>query len=186
MLHQTESSMRTVRRIEAKLAPIFIDKAPKLPIKAKKLLIVCLPGLALLSSVFAFYSVYSLWQWAHQPSGAGMYVQQLCKAYTDQTAGACTTAVSSRLTFWVWLGLSISFIQGILYGMAFPKLRRRLEFGWYILLACVFGDILYVICDVFTEYGSNTDVLGSIVGIIISLWILFQIRGAYTREPVAK
>jgi hypothetical protein len=78
----------------------------------------------------------------------------------------------------------VMVISGILLFMAFNPLRERSHRGWMLLF---WSDMLSVATFVLTLV-SNGGWLGSVIGMIIGFYLLFQIRPAYNPavEVIAK
>ena len=86
----------------------------------------------------------------------------------------------SRLNLWVWLAIAVLIVQGVLYLLAFPGLRDRKKKGWDYVFYAALVSVVYSVVSLFTGYNAVSGFLGAIIGALISFWLLFQVRSAYT------
>jgi len=177
--------MAKVTTLENKMSELFVDKAPKLPAGGKKFIVNVAPWLTLIAGVLSLLAGLSLWRWAHTVNNGVDYVNSLCNAYAVD-AGACADVAESRLNLWVWLAIIVLIVQGVLYLMAFPGLRDRRKKGWDYVFYAALVSVVYSIVSLFTGYNAASNFLGAIIGALISFWLLFQVRSAYTGHQAVK
>jgi uncharacterized membrane protein HdeD (DUF308 family) len=176
---------KQVSALETKMAEIFVDKAPKLPQGGKNFIVSVAPWLTLIGGVLSLLAGLSLWRWAHAANGAADYVNDLCNAYAVN-AGACADVSDARLNLWVWLAIAVLIVQGVLYLLAFPGLRDRKKKGWDYVFYAALVSIVYSIVSLFTGYNAASNFIGALIGALISFWLLFQVRSAYTGSRAPK
>jgi hypothetical protein len=169
------------QQLETKLNDIFGKSAPQLPANGKKMLVEWAPWVALIVGVLSLWAAYALWGWAHIATGLANYVNSLCTMYGGPN---CNTTSVDSMTFWVWLGLAVLIVEGILYLLAFPGLRDHKKSGWNFLYWGALINLVYALISLFTNYGLGNFV-GSLIGSAIGLWLLFQIRSSYSGERAA-
>ena len=174
--------MAALDNLEKSLEGVFVKSAPKLPEGGKRFLVQWLPWLNLIAGILTLWSVYALWHWAHLADGLVNYVNQLSAAYGGTTVGI------HRLSATVWLGLAVLAVEGILFLMAFSPTKARAKRGWDLMFYALLVNLVYGILVIFTDYGGVGNFVGYLIGTVIGLWLLFQIRGKYSGKgsaPVA-
>jgi uncharacterized membrane protein HdeD (DUF308 family) len=159
--------------LETKLNDIFVKNAPALPKGGKKVLVEWAPWLALLGGILTLWSVAMLWHWAHVANDLINYANSLSAAYGG------TKVADTRMTVGIWLGLLVLLVEGVIYLLAFPGLRDRKKSGWNWIYYGALINIVYGFVIMFTNYGGVGSFLLSLVGSVIGLWLLFQVRASY-------
>lgn len=172
--------MAGLDKLEKSLEGVFVKSAPKLPERGKEVLVEWLPWINLVLGILTLLSVYWLWHWAHLANNLTNYVNQLSQAYGGPALDV------HRLTAGVWLGIIVLAIEAVLYIMAFPATRARAKRGWDLMFYALLVNIVYGVVVLFTDYGSVGNLIGTLIGSVIGLWLLFQIRGKYMgNRPIA-
>jgi hypothetical protein len=169
--------MANVSNLETKMADLF--KNPKMPAGGVKAITEWAPWLALIFGVLSVLGALSLWRWAHAVDKIGDYASSICNAYAVD-AGACASTTGSRLSVWIWLGIIVLAIEGVLYLLAYPGLKARSKQGWNYLFYGALVNIVYAVVSLFTDYSAGGHFISALIGSAIGLWILFQIRGVYS------
>jgi hypothetical protein len=172
--------MSALKSLETSLEDIFVKKAPALPENAKKSIVEYLPWINLVLGVLSLWAAYTLWHWANYANKLVDYANSLSAAY-----GGSTVAVD-RLTPLVWLSLAVLAVMAAVYILAFPALRARKKSGWDLLFYAALLNVVYGLVSMFTDYGSFSNLLGTVIGSAIGFYFLFQIRGQYLKAPAAK
>ncbi len=169
-------------QLEKSLEGIFVKSAPKLPERGKEMLVAWLPWINLIVGLFTLLSVYWLWHWAHVANSLVDYANSLSAALGGGTV------VTHRLTAGIWLSLIVLAVEAVVYLAAFPGTRARRKSGWDLLFLGLLINVVYGIVILFTSYGGFGTFLSSLIGSVIGLWLLFQIRDKYrggAKAPVA-
>jgi hypothetical protein len=167
--------MSAVSDLENNLNDVFGRRAPTMPAGGKKFFVEFLPWLALLGGVLSLLAAWSLWHWARYASQAAEFVNNLAAVYgTDRID-------TNRFTLGIWLAIAVLVVEGVLYVLAFNDLRRHHKDGWNKLFYALLINIVYGVVVMFTDYGGVGSLVGSLIGAAIGMWILFQIRPAYSR-----
>ncbi len=164
--------MEQLNKLEARLESVF-KGAPKLPENAVKTIVSWLPWINLVLGIFSLWAAYALWHWAHQVNSLVNYLNGLSAAY----GGSATTA--SNMTAGLWLALIVIAFEGVLFLMAFPATQAKSKRGWSLMFYAALVNLVYGIVLLFTDYGSTGNFLGYLVGTVLGLWILFQIKPKY-------
>ena len=172
--------MSALQPLETALDDIFVKKAPPLPSNGKKALVQYLPWINLVLGLLALYTVYILWHWAHLANGLINYANTLSAAY-----GGPAIANTDRLGFGIWLGLIVLAVEALLYIAAFQATRDRKKSGWNLMFYALLINIVYGVIITFTSYGGAGNLIGTLIGSAIGLYLLFQIRSSYLKAPAA-
>ncbi len=165
--------MSAVNSLEKSLGDVF-KSAPKLPAGGKKALIQYLPWINLVLGILMLLAAYSLWHWADTFGGAVDSINQLSRAFGG------SEVVSDRFSVGIWIAVVLSAIQGLLYIAAFPATRDRKKSGWNLMFYALLLNVVYAVVVLFTDYGGVGNLIGYLIGSAIGLYLLFQIRDAYT------
>jgi hypothetical protein len=168
--------------LEKQLDEWFGKKAPRLPEGGKKFIVDFAPWLTLLGGILSLWTAYNLWHWARTANDAINYLNNLSATYGGGTVP------TSRLTTGIWLAVAVLVVEGVLYLLAFPKLRDRLKSGWNLIFYATLINIAYGLVVMFTDYGSVGSFIGSLIGAAIAFYFLFQVRPMYkgAAAPVKK
>jgi hypothetical protein len=154
-----------MRQLEKPLDDAF-KNVPQLPENARKGLAAALPWLALLGAILSLLSVANLYNAASLLNGV-------------YTAFGYPVAVGVVTT--LWLGIAILLAQAVLFFVAFPALRAYKKSGWNLLFWVALVSVLYgVIMNLFNGYFDLSQLIVSLLGAAIGLYLLFQVRGYYT------
>lgn len=151
----------------------FVKKAPfQIPTNGKKALVEWAPILALIGGVLSFLAGLSLWR-------AGHTADQIINVANTYIEASGMEAVE-KLGATYYISLLFLFAQGVLLLVAYSGLKSRSKSkGWDLLLLGVIANVLYGLIVSFTPYGSAGNIFASVVGAIISLYILAQIQSYY-------
>ncbi|HSX30963.1 MAG TPA: hypothetical protein VLE99_03535 [Candidatus Saccharimonadales bacterium] len=159
---------------EAKMDELFVRNAPGLPKGAKKALVAWLPLISAVVGVLSLWAAWNLWHWAHL---ANHYLGLVCNAYS---VSGCGNVIASRFSIWLWLGIILLGVEGVLYLMAYPGLRDHKKDGWNYLFYGALLNLVYAVVSLFSSYNVVGSFLGALVGSAIGFYLLFQVRDAYT------
>lgn len=160
--------------LETKLTELFVRSAPSLPKGAKTAIASWMPVISLVIGVFSLWSAWVLWHWAHSVDNV---LSNICNAYS---VSGCGSATASRFSVWLWMGVILIGVEGLLYLLAYPGLRDRKKQGWNYLYYGALLNIVYAVVSLFTGYNTASSFFGGLIGSAIGLYFLFQIREAYT------
>ncbi|OGL35048.1 hypothetical protein A3F65_01765 [Candidatus Saccharibacteria bacterium RIFCSPHIGHO2_12_FULL_47_16b] len=159
-------------QLEASLEGLF-KGAPKLPEKAKDAIVQWLPWINLILGLLTLWAAYSLWRWADVANTIVNYANELSRALGG-------TGVSvDRFTVGVWIAIGVLVVEAILYLAAFPGTRDRKKSGWNLLFYALLVNIVYGVVVLFTDYGGVGNFLGYVIGSVIGLYFLFQLKPKY-------
>ena len=160
--------------IEKQMDEVFVKKAPfQIPANGRKALVSWLPYLALIFGILSILALIGLWNAGHTVNEAVRTLNEISAAYGVETATAQLGAV-------YYISLAAVATQAVLLLVAYPGLKSKSKSrGWNLLLYGVVASLAYGILVAFTSYGGGADLVGSVIGAIIGLYILAQIRSYY-------
>ena len=171
--------MSALQSLENNLEDVFVKKAPALPENGKKMIVEWLPWITVARGVLSGWLAYTIWDWGHRLNQFVDYLNTISASYGDEVA-------DSRLTPLLWLSVGILALQAVLYILAFPALKARKKSGWDLMFYAFLANAVYGVVVLFTDYGDFGNLLGSLIGSVVGLYFLFQIRGQYLKAPAAK
>jgi hypothetical protein len=140
--------------ITKKLEVYFLKKAPALPINIKKLLVQFAPWISVLAVIMTLPTIFGLL------GLRGMFSSSVMGGYWMARAG-----------FGYSLSMIFLVITLILRGLSIPGLFSRSISGWNMLYYSIFVSAVYSLL--------NMDIIGLIVGTVISLYFAFQVKEYY-------
>ena len=143
--------------LESWLAPLFA-KTPHLPDNIRQSLTQIAPWLALVAGILGLLGASALF------SMFGFMGSMMSMQYMMMGS-----------TFPIMLALVISLIAAILDLLAFKPLSARQKKGWNLLFYGVVLSAVSFVINLFFGYAT----IGSVIGVLIGLWLLFEIRGLY-------
>lgn len=161
--------MEQLNKLESMLEGLF-KPAPKLSEKAKTNIVSWLPWVNLVLGVLSLWGAYALWHWAHLVSNLVNYIN----------AAYGTNSAVDRMSTGLWLGLVVIAAEGVLFLMAYPATQKKQKRGWNLMFYAALLNAVYGVVLLFTDYGTSGNFIGYLVGTVIGLWILFQIKSKYT------
>jgi len=167
--------MGPLKTLEDKLVPAFTKNAPvQLPENVKKFIVKYLPIVNLVLGVLSLLATLSLWSWANTTTRIIDNVNTVSAIYGGKET------IPNRLSMLVWLSLIVAAATAVLYIAAYPGTKAKKKSGWNLLFYAVLLNLVYGVVNAFTDYGSVRGLIGTLVGTIIGLFFLFQIRSYYT------
>lgn len=173
----------TLSNLETKLNEVFVHNAPALPKGGKKMLVAWAPVVSVIVGILSLWSAWNLWHWAHVASSLNTYANAVCNAYS---VSGCGGLVTSRYSIWLWLGVAVIAVEGILYLLAYSGLRDHKKVGWNYLFYGALVNVAYAIVSLFTGHNGASNFIGALIGSAIGFYLLFQIRESYLgKKPVS-
>lgn len=175
-----------MKSLEDKMQRYLLNDAPvQIPEGGKKVIVQWAPWISLVIGVLSLLSALSLWKFANDANEILDYANEFGRAYGIQTSEV-------NISMFVYISILFIVAQGLLMVLAFRGLRERSkERGWNYLLYSVLASLAYTVFSLFIEdYRGFGSFLFGIIGIVISLYILAQIKSHYksvkTPTPVKK
>lgn len=172
--------MAAMDQLEEQLNEVFVKKAPfQLPENAKKVIVDILPWLNLIFGVLTLLSAYWLYQAATVVDKWVGWANEVSRAYGSPAVA------TSHLTAMVWVGIIVLAVEGILWIAAFPGVKDRKKSGWNILFIALLVNIVYGFVTLFINVGAYAGVsgfIGYLIGTVIGLYLLFQIRSEFLEK----
>lgn len=140
--------------LEHWLAPVF-EKTPHLPHNARQTLASIAPWLALIFGILGLIGIISM-------GGIGMIL-----SFHMYWGGSA---------FPFLIAMLIGLVTSILDLLAFKPLRDMRKRGWNLIF---YGILLSALSTVLNIFFMGDVSLGGILGVLLSLWLLFEVRGIY-------
>ncbi len=166
--------------LEKRLEEVFVKNAPKLPPNGIKATVRYLPWINLVLGLLALNAAYWLWYWAHTANSLIDYANDLSSVYGGPKVS------THRLTTLIWLSLAVLILQAVCYIAAFPAIRARKKSGWDLLFYALLINVVYGVVVFFTDYGGAASLVFSLLGSVVGLYFLFQIRARYLKSPARR
>jgi len=175
--------------IETGLDKMF-KVVPSLPEGFRKGLATALPWISLAGGILSLIGCWYLYQ-------AAVWVGQIYN-YADSlytSLGYSSAATGTGASMFIWVSLALLAAQAVMFLVAFPSLQKHKKMGWSLLLWAAFINIIYDVIYSLFGYGYMNfgQLIMYLVGVLISLYFLFQVRpyfmgaGAATAaKPMAK
>lgn len=167
--------MSALSPLENSLNELLVVKGPKLPEKAKKIIVQYLPYLVLLLGFLTVLSWWSLWSWGHVGPTETEFAKEYAIRYNTDPY------MPTRMSFAVWAGLTLMAMQIILYYAAFFSLSIRKKTGWDMLFYLGIVSLVYTFFLLFLNKGISTFLI-SLLESAVGFYFLFQIRSFYTKD----
>lgn len=167
--------MADLNQLEKQLDEVFVKNAPfQLPKDVKDWIVKYLPYINLFFGVMSLWAAWAVYDAARIANGFVEYANELNRAF-----GTGNEISTSRLSLAVWVGVIALVVQGVIWIAAYPGTKARQKSGWNLLFLAVGLNAVYGLVSLFTYYGGIGNFLGYIIGTVIGLYFLFQIRSYY-------
>ena len=165
-----------MQKLESQLDDMLVKKAPfQIPENGRRALVSALPWLTLLGGVLMLWSAWAVWQLVSLADRFAGVANQLGALYGT---GYVAPASASPL---LWVSLVILLIEAVLFFVAFPALRVYQKRGWDILFWVSIVNAVQSVVQAIA-YTNFASLVMSLIGTVIGLYLLFQIRSYYTGE----
>lgn len=167
-----------MQNVEKQLDDLLVKKAPfQLPENARKGLANAMPWLTLVGGVLMALAAWGLWNAYQILNTPFMEFAQSWNAYYG----------NSYVTMGplVWASIILLGVEAVLFFIAFPALRAFKKSGWNILFYVTLINVVEAIVQIIARNNDFGSLIGSAIGTVIGLYLLFQIRSYYTGEKVA-
>jgi hypothetical protein len=162
-----------MHQLEEKLNDLFVKNAPfQVPENGRKGIVGVMPWVALVGGVLMLLAAWGLYQAAVAVSYWADWANTLGSAY-----GAPYTP--SSLSFFVWISLALIVVEAVMFFIAFPALKAHQKKGWNLLFLVTLLNAAQAVLQMF-GYSSPGSLIFSLLGSVVGLYLLFQIRGYYT------
>jgi uncharacterized membrane protein HdeD (DUF308 family) len=94
--------------------------------------------------------------------------------------------VVHRLGVFFYLAVALLVVDGILMLLAVQSLRERKAMGWNLLFYSVLLNAVYGVVAAFQDFGGAGRLVSALVGTVVGLYFLFQIRDQYKAKASKK
>lgn len=173
----------TLSGIEAKIDQVVKDAPFQIPEKSRRSIANNMSWISLLIGVLSLWGAYALWNLAHVASRVIDFGNSLSQLY-----GTAAPVPKSHLTVFVWIGIILLAVEGVIYLMAYPGLKAKTKAGWNLLFYGALVNLAYGIIMLFDSYSGGVGrLIATLVSSAVGLYFLFQIRsyfiGKTTNSP---
>lgn len=167
--------------IEKQMDEYLVRKAPfQIPENGRKMIADWSPIIALVFGVIAVLAAISLWR-------SGYYINDAVRVLNEYSASLGVESRANELGLMFYASLLALLVQGLLLLLAYPGLKRKSKAkGWDLLLYGSLASFAYGVFVSFTNYGDISNLIGVTVGVVISLYILAQIKTQYSGQTAKK
>ena len=124
--------------------------------------------LALIGGIVSLLGAWGIWQAANVFDYSDLL---------DSRFGTYT----NNIGFALYIGVLALFIQGVLMLMAFQNLKLYKKSGWNLMFYSTFLTVLLSVAYLFIPGYAISSVLSTLVGAVLGWFVLFQIRGKFTK-----
>lgn len=125
--------------------------------------------LALIGGLLGLLSAWGMWQVLQQTENV------LISMYTYGVAYGQDYRVA------IWVTLITTVVQSVLLLMAYNGLRAQSKKGWNMLFYVGLLSVVTIVAYLLTATYGVGNAIGSLIGMAISFYFLFQIRGYFTK-----
>jgi uncharacterized membrane protein YciS (DUF1049 family) len=169
-----------LKSLETTFTRIFVDRAPKLPEGFTTFLVKILPYLTLTYSLvvvtlFGFSAI------------ALAFIEDESVSFERLVTDAGYTADNPYSVFLFSFGLLTTIVLAVIYLKGYRAARLRQKYAWdlwfYASIVSVFASFARLGAE---QKNMTSAVIGAILGIILSFYLLFQIRSYYLPKPAKK
>lgn len=159
-----------MEQLENKLNELLVTKMSlKLPESGKKFLVQAMPWLALVGAILAVLATI----------GSLMAIAALNNMANNLGALGYAGAYGNNYLLVMWLGILMLGVQAVVGFMAFNPLKAHLKKGWNLIFWTNLLYVVYSLVNAVLSANIGSFIL-SVVFSVIGMYLLFQIRSAYT------
>lgn len=175
--------MQAQKQLEATMDKYLVKDAPiQIPENGRKALVQYAPFLAIIGGILTLLGALSLWRLAHDAKDVVDGLNEIARTYGIDTG---VNTVNYGVLFYVSFAILVA--QGLLLLFAFKGLQAKSKKrGWDLLLLSIVANFVYGLVYAFTDTGSLINIVSSVIGTVIGLYILAQIKSYYTTPKTAK
>jgi len=167
--------MTTQNKLESAMDEYFVKKAPfQLPENGRRTLVEYAPWISLVFGILGILAALGLWRIGNRVNEAVEYVNGLNQYYNTPAPEI------NELGLFFYIALLALAVQAVLMIAAFPGLKKRSKkTGWDFMLYGTLASLAYGFFVIFSDQGDIGNLLWSVIGSVISLYLLAQVRTYY-------
>lgn len=155
----TSTATKHMNALEAWMAPLFA-KAPHLSVSIRQTLVSIAPWVALIVGVMGVLGIFSILS----------FLPMLASIPSMMIAGMGNLYPMMIVT------TLVGGIAAVLDLLAFKPLKAKKKKGWSLLF---YGNTLSALSAILSLIFGYSGGLGSLIGVIIGFWLLFEVREMY-------
>ncbi len=158
--------------LESALADLF-KSLPNLPKGFTDFLAKIAPILTLIFGILGVLSAFALFRWVNRVDNTVNNLNDLARSYGVDT-------VSHSWSVMVIISLIAMLLTSIIYIMAYSPLKQYKKYGWDLLFLAFLVNLVSSVVTSFSDYGTPSNLVGTVIGAAIGGYLLFQMRPYYT------
>jgi hypothetical protein len=153
-----------MKALESKLDELLVKKAPyHLPENFKKGLVSALPWVSVIVGALGLLGAYGVFQLIFWVDGIAIYA-----------------GYAVNYSFMLWVSLALLVAESVVSFMAFNPLRAKQKRGWDLLFWLALLNVAYAVVYLIAT-PNIMQFLFSLIGSVLGLYLLFQVRSYYTK-----
>lgn len=165
--------------LEKQMDDLLVKKAPfQIPEDGRKTIVKYLPIIALVFGILSLLAALRLYNATRKVAEYADEINELSRAFGNGNV--------VEYTFLYYIALLVLVLQGLILLVAFKPLKSNQKKGWDLLLLGVVTSFAFGLMYLFTDFGNLANFIGTIIGTVIGLYILAQIRSHYKGSVTAK
>lgn len=166
--------MTALKTIETKLNDVF-KGLPPMPENGKESLVKVWPWIALVLGLLQILAAWALWGLVT----AAQRIIDTVNSYSSLYTTARSVGLSSLDKTFIYLGVVVLLVDGVILLMAFPQLQKRNRKGWDLLFLGALLNVGYAIVEIFIHDRGMSSFIFNLIGSAIGFYLLFQVRDKY-------
>jgi hypothetical protein len=140
-----------------------------------------LPLLSIALGLLCLLDTYNLWHAAHNVNSLLGYANTYGNLY-----GIPRTSVDHHMSLAFWLAIITLLFEAYLFFKASSLVAKSLKAGWELIYYAFVVNVVYGIIMLFSFYGGIGTLLERFLFSFVCLYVLFEIRDAFTTKNTIK
>jgi len=171
--------MGSLETLETQLNELLVKKAPfQIPTNGRKGIAGALWWIALVVGILQLWLAWGFWHVGHWVDNTITYLNNAYQPiYTDHP-------VIAHLGMAYYLALTLLVVDAVILLLAVSGLKAMSKSGWNWLFYSALLNAVYGLVRMFSAYGGFGDLLGTVIGSTIGLYVLFQVREYFMGKRV--
>lgn len=96
--------------------------------------------------------------------------------------GNISAYYGANVGFFYWLAMLVLVAQIVIMFVSVPMLLKRQRQGWLLIFYADIASFAYgILGSLSSPYSAVSGVIGALIGVVIGMYVLFQIRGYYVK-----
>ncbi len=162
--------MLLVNQADTVLEPLFKD-LPQIPEQGRESLAKIWPWITLVVGILQLGAAYSLWQLTRVVD----VLNNLSLYATGGTAG-----ISTADKLFIYLGVALLVVQGVIFLLAFSPLRQRVRRGWDLIFLAALISLASDVVSIFINGRGVGNFIFSLIGSAIGFYLIYQVKAKFS------